>query len=59
MKSVEMKAKQWSGMSMWRALLAYYQGLVGVDKEASSIRLVHFTLQEYLRAHPELFGKLT
>jgi len=32
------------------------QGLVVVDKEASTIRLIHFTLQEYLRAHPELFG---
>ena len=37
-------------------LLACCQGLVVVDKEASTIRLIHFTLQEYLRAHPELFG---
>ena len=37
-------------------LLACCQGLVAVDKEASTLRLVHFTLQEYLRAHPELFG---
>jgi len=34
------------------------QGLVAVDKEASTIRLIHFTLQEYLRAHPDLFGKV-
>jgi len=27
-----------------------------VGKEASTVRLIHFTLQEYLRAHPELFG---
>ena len=37
-------------------LLACCQGLVVVDKETSGIRLIHFTLQEYLRAHPELFG---
>jgi len=37
-------------------LLCCCQGLVSVDKEASTVRLVHFTLQEYLRAHPELFG---
>jgi len=39
-----------------RTLLACCQGLVVVDKEASTIRLIHFTLHEYLRAHPELFG---
>ena len=38
-------------------LLACCQGLVTVDKEASTVRLIHFTLQEYLRAHPELFGR--
>src|SRR5437588_3310100 len=37
-------------------LLTCCQGLVAVDKEASTIRLIHFTLQEYLRAHSELFG---
>ena len=37
-------------------LLACSQGLVVTDKETSTIRLIHFTLQEYLRAHPELFG---
>jgi len=37
-------------------LLACCQGLVVVDKEASTIRLIHFTLQEYLLAHPGLFG---
>jgi len=37
-------------------LLACCQGLVIVDKMASTVRLIHFTLQEYLRAHPELFG---
>ena len=37
-------------------LISCCQGLVVVDKEASAVRLIHFTLQEYLRAHPELFG---
>ena len=37
-------------------LLACCQGLVAVDKETSTIRLIHFTLQEYLWAHPELFS---
>jgi len=35
-------------------LLACCQGLVAVDREASTVRLIHFTLQEYLRVHPEL-----
>ena len=38
------------------ALLDCCQGLVAVDKEASTVRLIHFTLQEYLRSHPDLFG---
>jgi len=38
-------------------LLACCQGLVAIDKKASTVRLIHFTLQEYLRAHPELFGR--
>ena len=37
-------------------LLNCCQGLVVVDKETSTVRLIHFTLQEYLRAHPEHFG---
>ena len=37
-------------------LLACCQGLVVVEKEASTVRLIHFTLQEYLRAYPDLFG---
>src|SRR5205807_5780046 len=36
-------------------VLASCQGLVTVDKKASTVRLIHFTLQEYLRAHPDLF----
>ena len=39
-----------------RTLLSCCQGLVTVDKEASIVRLIHYTLQEYLRAHPGLFS---
>jgi len=39
-------------------VLACCQGLVAVDKEASTVRLIHFTLQRFLRAHPELFDKV-
>ena len=39
-----------------RTLLACCQGFVVVNREASTIHLIHFTLQEYLRAHPEIFG---
>jgi len=37
-------------------ILACCQGLVVVEKETSTVRLIHFTVQEYLRAHPDLFG---
>ena len=37
-------------------LLACCQGLFVVEKEASTVRLIHYTLQEYLRTHPDLFG---
>jgi len=33
------------------------QGLITVDKEASTVRLIHFTLQEYLSVHLDLFSK--
>jgi len=39
-------------------LLACCQGLAAVEKEASTVRLIHFTVQEYLRARPELFGSV-
>ena len=37
-------------------LVSCCQGLVTVDKEASTVRLVHYTLQEYLFAHPDSFS---
>ena len=36
-------------------LLGCCQGLIVIGKETSTVRLIHFTLQEYLRAHPQLF----
>ena len=38
-------------------LVTCCQGLITVDKEASTVRLVHFTLLEYLSAHPDIFSK--
>jgi len=37
-------------------VLACCQGLVVVETETSMVRLIHFTLQEYLRTHPDFFG---
>jgi len=37
-------------------VLACCEGLLAVDKEVSTVRLIHSTLQEYLRAQPELLG---
>ena len=36
-------------------LLDCCQGLVVLERKASTVRLIHFTLQEYLRAHPRIF----
>jgi len=38
-------------------LVGCCQGLIAVDKEASTVRLIHFTLQEYLSTHPDLFSR--
>ena len=38
-------------------LVSSCQGLITVDKEASTVRLVHFTLQEYFSAHPDIFSR--
>ena len=37
------------------ALLSCCQGLIAVEKEASTVRLIHSTVQEYLCTHPDLF----
>ena len=38
-----------------RTLLSCTLGLVTIDEQESTTRLVHFTLQEHLTAHPNLF----
>jgi len=38
-------------------LLDCCQGLITVDAEASTVRLIHYTVQEYLCSHPDLFSK--
>ena len=37
-------------------LVSCCQGLITVDKETSTVRLIHFTLQEYLSSHPDIFS---
>ena len=37
-------------------LVSCCQGLVTVDKEGSTVRLVHFTLQEYISSRPDIFS---
>ena len=36
-------------------LVSCCQGLITVDKEGSTVRLIHFTLREYLSSHPHIF----
>jgi len=38
-------------------LLDCCQGLITVEAEASTVRLIHYTVQEYLCGHPDLFIK--
>ena len=38
-------------------LLDYCQGLIVVDSETSTVRLIHYTVQEYLCSYPGLFSK--
>jgi len=40
-------------------LVGCCQGLIAVDKEASTVQLIHFTLQEYLSTHPDIFSNPT
>ena len=46
-----------SNVPSMSTLVGCCQGLITVDKEASTVRLIHFTLQEYLSAHPDIFSK--
>ena len=38
-------------------LVACAQGLITIDKEGSTVRLIHFTLREYLFANSNIFGR--
>ena len=38
-------------------LVSCCQGLIAADKEASTVRLIHFTLQEYISAHSDIFSR--
>jgi len=38
-------------------LLGCCQGLATIEKGTSTVRLIHFTLQEYLCTHPDLFDR--
>ena len=38
-------------------LVSCCQGLITVDKEGSAVRLIHFTLKEYLSVHPDIFRR--
>ena len=37
-------------------LVTYGQRLITVDKKASTVGLIQFTLQEYPSSHPDIFG---
>ena len=45
-----------SNIPSMSTLVSCCQGLITVDKEASTVRLIHFTLQEYLSAYPDIFS---
>jgi len=45
-----------SNIPSMSTLVSCCQGLITVDKEGSTVRLVHFTLQEYLSSHPDVFS---
>ena len=38
-------------------LVGCCQGLITMDKKTSSVRLIHFTLREYLSLHPDIFSR--
>jgi len=44
-----------SNMPSIRTVLSCCQGLAAVDEGSSTIRLIHFTLKEYLSRHTDLF----
>ena len=57
--AVELGSKKINGANApsISTLVSCCQGLITVDKEASTVRLIHFTLREYLSAHPKIFRR--
>ena len=57
--AVELGSSDFNGRNVpsISTLVGCCQGLIAVDKGTSTVRLVHFTLQEYLSAHPDLFRR--
>jgi len=47
-----------SNIPSMSTLVTCCQKLITVDKEASIVRLIHFTLQEYFSVHPDIFSGL-
>jgi len=45
-----------SNIPSMSTLVSCCQGLITVDKEASTVRLIHFTLQEYPSTHRDIFS---
>ena len=46
-----------NNMPSIRTVLGCCQGLAAVDEGSSTIRLIHFTLKEYLSGHADLFER--
>jgi len=46
-----------SNIPSMSTLVSCCQGLITVDKEASTVRLIHFTLQEYLSTPLDIFSR--
>ena len=57
--AVELGSKDFNAENVpsMSTLISYCQGLITMDKEASTVRLIHFTLKEYLSARPDLFTR--
>ena len=57
--TVELRSKNFNAANApsISTLISCCQGLIIVDKEASAVRLIHFTLKEYLSAHPDIFSR--
>src|SRR5579862_9596989 len=45
------------GIPVRKSLLNCCQGLALIDQETSTVRLVHYSLQEYLSRQDEIFGR--